>query len=323
MKRIISVSRRTDIPAFYGDWFMRRLKAGFAGVVNPFGGQKYIVSLKPEDVICFVFWSKNFSPFVDNLKVINDLGYKFYFNYTITGLPGVFESNVDKHVAIETLKQLSKVYSPRHINWRFDPIIISNISDGDFYVRSFEKLASEFEGVVKRCYFSFVTEYDKVKRNFEKLAKQKGVQIIDWSENLKVKLAKELAAIAERYGIEMFSCCGDYLVGGKIKKAHCIDGGIIKGLFFPQGLQYDEKPTRPQCGCTESTDIGAYDTCPHGCVYCYANVNKRKAYKAFNNHDRDSAFLGHTKSESDLWLSEISNNKPEKDFEQSKLFYSS
>jgi len=110
MKRIISVSRRTDIPAFYGDWFIRRLKDGFAGVVNPFGGRKYIVSLKTEDVVCFVFWSKNFSPFLEDLKVIDGLGYKFYFNYTITALPGVFESDVERQAAIEGLKQLSRTY---------------------------------------------------------------------------------------------------------------------------------------------------------------------------------------------------------------------
>jgi len=120
MKRIISVSRRTDIPAFYGDWFMNRLYEGFAGVVHPFGGQRYIVPLKPEDVVCFVFWSKNFTPFLKHLKTIENMGYKFYFNYTITGLPSVFESNVEKQAAIESLKHLSKTYSPKHINWRFD-----------------------------------------------------------------------------------------------------------------------------------------------------------------------------------------------------------
>ncbi|MHC4542335.1 MAG: DUF1848 family protein, partial [Planctomycetota bacterium] len=169
MKRIISVSRRTDIPAFYGDWFMRRIEQGFAGVVNPFGGRRYLVSLRPEDVVCFVFWSKNFSPFVENLKILDGLGYKFYFNYTVTALPGLFESNLDRPSAIETLKQLSRTYSPRHINWRFDPIILSDLCDRTFFVRAFEEIASEFEGYVERCYFSFVTEYGKVLRNFEDL----------------------------------------------------------------------------------------------------------------------------------------------------------
>jgi hypothetical protein len=118
-------------------------------------------------------------------------------------------------------------------------------------------------------------------------------------------LANELAAIAARYKIRMFSCCGDYLVSGDIQKAHCIDGGVIESLFFPGGLQYKDKPTRKECGCTESTDIGTYDTCPHGCVYCYANMNKQQARKAFDNHDKESAFLGYSKSQSDFWLDEI------------------
>jgi len=327
MKQIISVSRRTDIPAFYGDWFMSRLKEGFAGVVNPFSGQKYIVSLKPKDVVCFVFWSKNFTPFLENLKIIDGLGYKFYFNYTVTGLPRVFESNVEKQSAIETLKQLSRMYSPKHINWRFDPIIISSISDRDFYIRGFEELASELEGVVERCYFSFVVKYGKVIRNFDKLQRTEGIKIIDWSNAFKIELANELAAIAGRFGIEMFSCCGDYLVKGsrkagsqRIKKAHCVDGGIIEELFFPEGLRHKEKPTRKECGCTESTDIGTYDTCPHGCVYCYANTNKKQAFDRAAKHDPDSVFLGYSKAQSDRWLAEIKNGKREKDYEQLKMF---
>jgi len=320
MKRIISVSRRTDIPAFYGDWFMGRLKEGFAGVANPFGGQKYIVSLKLEDVACFVFWSKNFTPFFENLRTLDGLGYKFYFNYTVTGLPSVFEHNVDKKAAIVTLKQLSRTYSPRHINWRFDPIVISSICGRDFYIKAFEELASQFEGFVERCYFSYVSQYYKVKRNFEEFQKSTGVKIIGTSKDFNIELANKLAVIAERYGIEMLSCCGDYLVGGKIKKAHCIDGAIIEKLFSPKGLQYSEKPTRKECGCTESTDIGTYDTCPHGCVYCYANANKSKAYETFRNLEKDSAFLGYSKSDSDIWLAEIKNSETEQNYEQSRLF---
>ena len=137
MKRIISVSRRTDVPAFYGDWFMRRLREGYAGAVNPFGGKRYLVSLKPEDVSCFVFWSKDFTPFIEPLETLDRLGYRFYFNYTLTALPAVFESHVDKDAALKTLLYLSERYSPRHINWRFDPIVLSDITDERFLSRRF------------------------------------------------------------------------------------------------------------------------------------------------------------------------------------------
>lgn len=320
MKRIISVSRRTDIPAFYGDWFMARLKDGFVGVVNPFSSQRYIVSLKPEDVTCLVFWSKNFGSFLENLKIINGLGYKFYFNYTVTGLPGIFESNLEKQAAIKTLKQLSQMTSPRHINWRFDPIIISSICGRDFYVRAFEELAAEFAGYVERCYFSFVVNYGKVVRNFAEFEKSEGLKIFDCGNDFKIELANKLADIAAGYGIEMLSCCGEYFVGEKIKKAHCVDGGIIEELFSPDGFSYKAKPTRKECGCTESTDIGTYDTCPHGCVYCYANTNKKQAFESAAGHEADSAFLGYSKAESDHWLEEINNSRPEKNCAQLEMF---
>lgn len=286
---------------------MRRIEEGFAGVVNPFGGRRYLISLRPEDVVCFVFWSKDFSPFVENLKILDGLGYRFYFNYTVTALPALFESNLGRPAAIETLKQLSRTYSPRHINWRFDPIVLSNLCDRTFILRAFEEHASELEGYVERCYFSFVTEYGKVIRDFEDLERTSGVKITRCSEDFKIEMASELATIAERHSIRMFSCCGDFLLGEKIQKAHCIDGAVIEQLFSPDGFQWREKPTRQECGCTESSDIGAYDTCPHGCVYCYANVNKHKAADAYRNHDTESAFLGRSKSDSDRWLAEIQN----------------
>jgi hypothetical protein len=313
MKRIVSVSRRTDIPAFYGQWFMGRVREGFAGVVNPFGGKRYVVSLQPEDVTCFVFWSKDFTPFLPHLETLDRLGYRFYFNYTVTGLPSVFESHVDRSAALATLKRLSRQYSPPHVNWRFDPIVFSDISDGEFYLSVFEELAAELEGLVERCYFSFVTEYGKVRRNFAHLQETAGVKVLQRSQDEKVELASQLAAIAERHGIRMYSCCGDYLVGETIRKGHCIDGAVIEQLFFPDGLEYKAKPTREECGCTESADIGTYDTCPHGCVYCYANADKCTADRAFGNHDVDSAFLGFGKNRSDAWLGEIGRSRSDED----------
>ncbi|MCU0913703.1 MAG: DUF1848 family protein [Planctomycetes bacterium] len=305
MGRIISLSRRTDIPAFYADWFLRRVQEGFAGVVSPYGRSRYLVSLEPQAVDCFVFWSKDFTPFIPHLNTLDRLGYRFYFNYTLTGLPAVFESHVDKEAALKTLEYLSTRYSPRHINWRFDPIILSSITGPDFWLDAFERLAARLAGRVERCYFSFVTAYEKVRHNFLQLLLHDGIGILQPHPEEKIALADRLAAIGQRYGIRMYSCCGDYLLSDWVQKAHCIDGGIIEQLFFPQGLQYQQKPTRRECGCTESIDLGTYDTCPHGCVYCYANASREVAGRAFQRHDPDAAFLGFDKTRSDAWVAEI------------------
>ena len=304
-KRIISVSRRTDIPAFYGDWFMRRITEGFVGVVNPFGGQRYRVSLAADDVACLVFWSKDFTPFVDHLDTLEQRGYRFYFNYTVTALPLVFESHVDRSAALKTLIQLSERYSPAHINWRFDPIILSSISDEAFYLRAFTNMAQTLESIVERCYISFVTRYGKVLRNFQHLERTAGMQIIEPSEPAKIDLTHRLAEIAAQHGITVYSCCGDYLLGEHVRKAHCIDGALIERLFDPEGFAYKQKGTRTECGCAESTDIGTYNTCPHGCVYCYANANKTSAQRAFAEHDAESAFLGFGKSDAEKWLRDL------------------
>ena len=134
--------------------------------------------------------------------------------------------------------------------------------------------------------------------------KKKGVEILDLDEDLKIDLANQLSEIAYQHGISMNSCCGDYLVRGKVEKAHCIDGEIIGSLFFDDNYIYKLKPSRAECGCAESTDIGAYDTCPNGCIYCYANVNKKKAQGAYEKHDPRSAFLGHSYEESERCIKE-------------------
>lgn len=308
--RIISVSRRTDIPAFYGDWFMNRLNEGFVGYVNPYGGSKYFISLSPEKIVCFVFWSKNFEPFINKLKEIQAKGYNCYFQLTINALPKIFESNVvETSTAIETLKEISRMYSPAHINWRYDPIVITEFTDDDFHLKNFQSLASKLEGYVERCYFSFPTFYGKVKRNISIFEKENEFPILDQDENFKIDLANQLADIAYAHGISMNSCCGDYLVGGMVEKAHCVDGDVIGSLFFDDNYTYKLKPSRAECGCAESTDIGAYDTCPNGCIYCYANVNKQKAQSAYEIHDPRSAFLGHSYEESERWIRETQKNQ--------------
>ena len=304
-QRIISVSRRTDIPAFYGDWFMNRVKAGFAGYVNPFGGQKYLVDLRPESVMCFAFWSKNYAPFLPHLRTLTAMGYRSFLNFTITGLPKAFECNlVDTDEAIGTLKSLAGLFSPQHISWRYDPIVISDQTPFDWHVERFGNLASRLHGATERCYFSFAIQYGKVQRNFDDFQRRNPVHIEDPDLETRRRLADQLADIAIDHGMTLYTCCGDLLVGERIRKAHCVDGDIIRSLYDPSGAVFKTVPTRKECGCAESTDIGAYDTCPHGCIYCYANVNKDKACQANRRHDPAAPFLGFSREQGETWEQE-------------------
>ncbi len=306
MQRIISVSRRTDVPAFYGDWFMRRMAAGFAGWENPFGRQRYLVSLRREDVLCLAFWSKNYRPFLTHARTLQSHGWPCFFNYTITGLPAVFECNlVPAEDAVDSLKALSARFSPDHLTWRYDPVVVSERTPAAFHVARFAELAAQLEGYVTRCAFSFPVRYGKVERNFAAFERENGFRILDPDIPERCELAGRLAEIGARHGIGLHTCCGDYLIGGRIAKAHCLDGEAIARLYYGGTWQGVERPTRKECGCTESVDIGAYDTCPHGCIYCYANVNKAKAAKSFAAHDPAASFLGYGREESDRFVEEI------------------
>ena len=302
MKNIISASRRTDIPAFFGEWFMERIRRGAVGCINPFGGQKYTISLRPEDVFCIVFWSKNFAPFIDALDALDDMGYKFYFQFTITGHPELLESNTPPwEAAVDTAHALACRFSPRHVIWRFDPVVLSSLTPRGQVVDIFSRLAAAMEGATHRCIMSYVSYYGKVQRSFERLAAEHGVTFyVDEveAEKLagrgagaafehaatraeKIDLACELRQIAGERGMALHACCNDWLVQAaapRIRKAHCVDGALISELA-QDPAPGKPHPTRPECGCWQSRDIGAYDTCAHGCAYCYANVNKPTAEK--------------------------------------------
>lgn len=289
---IISVSRRTDIPAFYPKWFMERVRAGFVKYRNPFSGQIYQISLKPEDVVCFVFWSKNYKPLLPYLDELHQRGFDFYFHFTITGLPRALEQHViAPSRAIQTLQFLSDTWGPNRVHWRFDPIIVSDITPLSFYLQQFEKIAVQLTGYTTQCIFSFAQFYTKVLRNLIELTKLQGICIYDIDRVEKIKLAESLADIAHANGIRMLACCNDFLLSEKIQKAHCVDGHLIAELFPHKSFQAGLNSTRKECGCTDSRDIGEYDTCPHGCVYCYANKSPLIALKHFRRHNPKSVIL--------------------------------
>lgn len=290
--KIISVSRRTDIPAYYSEWFMNRIRDGYVRWPNPFSGVIHQTSLRPEDVMALVFWSKNYAPLLPHLDELDAGGYRMLFHFTITGLPKAFEPNVpDAAQMTACARTLSTRYGADAVLWRYDPILISTITDRRYHLNRFRELCIEMEGVVNRCYISFTKYYAKVNRNTAVLSNETGIVCQDLPLDDRIGIADSLVDIASEYDITMYSCCGDYLVSGKIRKAHCVDAELLTRLYPDRIQRLSNVPTRDECGCCDCTDIGAYDTCPHGCVYCYANSRMERALKYYGNHDHQVDML--------------------------------
>lgn len=269
-------------------WLMNRLRAGSVRYPNPFSNQVYEISLRPEDVHSIVFWSKHYGPLLTHLDELEDLGYRFYFHYTITGTPRTLEPRVpDWTRSVQVFRDLAERTSPRHVQWRFDPILFTDELGADAYVQRFRDIAAALSGATARCYFSFAAFYGKVERQF----KRAGICFRDPASEEKQALTEALADIAEEYGITLYACCQDALVGGRVQKAHCIDGDLLTTLFSDRPQISKFQPTREQCGCVVSRDIGMYDTCPFGCLYCYANQSREAALARFRAHETQGDML--------------------------------
>lgn len=276
--RIISASRRTDIAAFYSRWFLNRVRAGFCEVVNPFGGQVSRVSLAAGECAGIVFWTRYPAPLIPHLGELRARGYRFYFHVTITGYGRPLEArNPAQGRALEAFRMLSGAIGPDLALWRYDPIVLSGATGPDVHLRRFEALARELAGHTRRCYFSFVDYYGKTRRN---LAAIGGLHAAEPDPESRAELVRRLDAVAAARGITLYSCCEDALAGGRVQKAHCVESDLLT-----PNDGFKPKPTREQCGCVESVDIGAYDTCRFGCAYCYATNSWEAAARRAARHD--------------------------------------
>lgn len=283
MPHVISASRRTDIPAFYADWFVNRLRAGKAYVQNPYSRKMSSVSLRPEDVSAIVFWSKNYAPLLEKLTTIERTTKNLFFHFTITANQEL-EPNVPGYKdAIGDYRYLVERYSPEQLVWRYDPVCITGKLSFEMHEERFVRCAELLRGFAARCIISFAHPYKKVLLN---MGKYSGHLLAELSNEQKKEYAVRLARRAASYGITLFACCNDYLLSDTIKKASCIDGRHLSNIFH---ALIDTRPalTRKECACTRSVDIGAYDTCAHGCVYCYATADKNKALEARQRHNSE------------------------------------
>lgn len=288
---IISASRRTDIPAFYTPWLMNRLRAGICQVANPFNpAQATEVSLRAEDVEAIVFWTRDPRPLLPHLNELDARGYRYYFQFTLTGYPACLEPGLPGQAeVIHAFQSLAAHIGAERVIWRYDPILLSNITDPAFHLSHFAELCEALSPHTRRVVVSLLDPYAKNRRRLQKLAAD-GVQIQETGEidAPLAELLRGLAAMAQRHGLEIVSCAEPLdLMPFGIAPGKCIDAAYIRRVLGVAVSQAKDPSQRAACGCAPSKDIGAYDTCRHGCVYCYATQSARRAAR----HDPERSSL--------------------------------
>ena len=298
---IISASRRTDIPAFYAEWFIRRIRAGYCVVPNPFNpGQIARVSLKPEDVDVIVFWTRNPRPLFPYLAELDERGFRYYFQYTLLDYPAVIDPKMlPIDATIKTFQDLADRIGPPKVIWRYDPIVFTTerglaFTGAVFHQEAYARIAQALNGYTHRSVISLLDIYPKAKKRLNELAQQ-GVEII--TENLQEQdwfgvLMSNLVEIAVDHGMEINSCAEmvDLLPYG-IHPGKCVDDAYIKQVFGMDVSHKKDTSQRAACGCVVSKDIGIYNTCLFACRYCYATDNLARAQARHARHDPDSPML--------------------------------
>lgn len=269
---IISASRRTDIPAFFSDWFFDRIAKGFCEVKNPYNPKQVsTISLKPADVDAIVFWTKNPAPIIPRLKELDALGYRYYFQFTLNAYPLELEAGIPSlEERINSFHILSEMLGPRRVVWRYDPIVLSDRTNHDFHLETFSALCHRLSGRTTRVMTSVVEYYKKTERN---LARLDGFNFDrNGSQNpLTTNLIRQMAKTSESAGMELFSCAQemDYSEVG-VKPGACVDSALINEIWGTSLSTAKDKGQRKYCLCSTSRDIGTNGTCLSACAYCYA-----------------------------------------------------
>jgi hypothetical protein len=290
---IISASRRTDIPAFYAEWFMNRIRDGYAIVPNPVNPRQTArVSLRPEDVDAIVFWTRHPLPLLPVLPELDGRGYRYYFQYTLMDNPRAFDPHTPALAdAVATFRELSERIGPRRVIWRYDPIVFSTVTGADFHLDAFGRIAALLAGHTRRAVISIADDYRHTAGRMAALREQ-GIRILKAEDSLLNALMPGLVASAQSGGMEVVSCAEAFdLRRDGVAPGKCIDDDLIRdGLGVEVGAAKDPRQ-RPKCLCVASKDIGAYDTCVFGCRYCYATRSFDVARRRLQEHDPRSPSL--------------------------------
>lgn len=281
---ILQTGMRTDIPAFYSQWFINRIKAGYVLVRNPYNPSSVTrYEINPDVVDLIAFCTKNPAPMLKYMDVLKPYGQ--YWFVTITPYGKEIEPNVpDKRQVLENFKTLSKFVGVDSIGWRYDPIFINDKYSIDFHIETFEKMARELSGYTKTCIISFIDLYKKVIKNFP--------QACMVEKEKRLKIGKAFAEIGRQYDITIKACAeGDELAPYGVDCSGCLTQEVYETVLHTKLNMPRIKGQRNECACFFGNDIGAYDTCRHFCKYCYANTDYRAVLSNSKLHNPDSPFL--------------------------------
>lgn len=292
---ILSVSRRTDIPAFYSEWFFDRIKNGFVYVRNPMNiHQISKIDISPDVTDCIVFWTKNPEPMLNRLEELSS--YNYYFQFSLTGYGKDIESNVPhkKEKMIPIFQELSKKIGMKKVIWRYDPIIFTKKYSPEYHIKAFEQIAIALKSYTEKCVISFVDTYAKNAKEMDALG------YYEADRNTLSDFAKTIAKIARDNGMSLGSCAESIdLEDVGIEHNCCIDKGLIEEIIGCRLKVEKDKNQRSECGCVESIDIGTYNTCKNGCKYCYANYSDESVIKNCRLYDPKSPLLCSIMDEND------------------------
>ncbi len=285
---IISATRRTDIPSFYGEWFVNRLKEGYVLIQNPYNNNRYSKAFLTRNAVdIIVFWTKNPIPFLKFLPEIDDMGYTYYFEFTLTPYGKETERNLpDKEVLLDTFVELAKKIGKHRMIWRYDPIIIDKNYTIEYHTKRFSYMANKLKNSTDRCVISFVDSYKNVTSRMGK-----DPAYLMTGENI-FQLAEIFSSIAKENNFEIYTCAEKISLDKYgIKHGACIDKNIIEKILGCKILDIKDKNQRPECLCLESIDIGTYNCCANGCNYCYALQNEKTAFTDMKKHNPLSPVL--------------------------------
>lgn len=308
---VISASRSTDIPAFHAEWFMRRLRAGYAVWRNPFNQREQYVSFAKTRVV--VFWTKNPAPLLPYLDEMDRMGLNYYFQFTLNDYEAEgWEPRVpavDRRV--RTFADLAGRIGPERVIWRFDPLLLSEGLDEAALAEKVTRVGDLVHAYTRKLVFSFadISAYRKVRSNLTSA----GIAYREFDPDSMRAMARMIADVSQPWGLEL-ATCSESEEFRELGIAHnrCIDGDLMTRLFpgdrklqaflnpghggprmlmpgLPTAWQesFKDQGQRKECGCIVSKDIGSYNTCGHLCTYCYANVSENVVLRNLRGKDAD------------------------------------